>query len=213
MSRTALLSWLSAVLACALAGCVRVHASDPYAGGDGGGGGDGGSRAGSGGAGVGARGGTGTGGFGGGGVGGGGVGGRGGFGGAGGAAGVAGGAGVAGAAGGGVGGFAGQPAPRTCRELAETEAGITGLSSACFACTCDMKPMDTLACNRPCWRLIDCVISSGCASSDTACIRNACVGYLGGMQAYTAAANLAVAVPILSCRAECFYTQDVDAGF
>ena len=214
MRRTAWLSWRCVVLVLALASCVRVHGSDPYAGGEGGGGAGGtGGAAARGGTGVGARG---------------GVGGASGVGGGGGAAGVAGtaGAGGFGARGGsggtagspagtggvgGVGGAGGTPPTRTCLDIAETEGRATGLSSGCFACTCNMRPKETLACTRQCWRLIDCVISSGCGSSDTTCLRSACVGYLGGMDEYTAAA--ALAVPILGCRSECYYLNDVDAGF
>ena len=214
MIRTAWLSWLVAALVCALSSCVRVHGKDPYAGDEGG---DGGSNSGTGGGGRGGGGGPGTGAVSGGGVGGGGGGGVagaagvGGFGARGGAD-VAGGiGGMGGFSGAGIGGFSGTTAP-SCRETVETTAGVTGLSSACFGCTCDMQPMATLSCNRRCWRLIDCVISSGCNSSDTICIRNACVGYLGGMQAYQEAAVLAVNVPILSCRSSCFYNDDPDAG-
>ena len=212
MRRMAWLSWghWLLVTALALAGCVRVHSSDPYSGGDGG---DGGTSAGRGGVGGGGRGGAGGvsgggvsgGGVSGGGVSGGGVGGRGGTGGRGGA-----GAGGVGGVGGGAGTLV---PPRTCADDAEVVAGITSLSSACFACTCDMKPMETLTCTRPCWRLIDCVVASGCDSNDTTCIRNACVSYLGGMDRYTEAARLAVAVPILACRAECFYLDDPDRDF
>src|SRR5687768_5298678 len=113
MRRMAWRSWAHWLVVFSLAGCVRVHASDPYSGGDGGGGAGAVSGGGVGGGGVGGV--------------GGGVGGRGGIGGR-------GGAGV----GGGVGGVAGTVLPtRSCAEQAEVTAGITSLSSACFACSCD----------------------------------------------------------------------------
>jgi hypothetical protein len=197
--------WLALALSCfALNGCVRVHSDAPFGGSAGGGdAGRGGSgRGGTGGvaginptAGRGgtsvvpSRGGSGA------------VGGRGGRGGTGGTSGSAGSAG------------SDDPIDAVCERQAQGTAGLTQLGNQCFACLCDMKPTETISCNRSCWRLLDCVIGSGCNTSDTTCIQSACVAPVGGMAAYLAAAQLAVDVPILGCRAQCFAPpDDMDAG-
>jgi len=102
----------------------------------------------------------------------------------------------------------------SCRERASRSAGLTRLSDRCFACTCDARPSSTVSCDRDCWRVIECVLTSGCASSDVVCIRAACVGPLGGAERFTAAVGLVVAVPISSCMAECSIPFDdpFDAG-
>jgi hypothetical protein len=73
-----------------------------------------------------------------------------------------------------------------------------------------MNPEATKSCTGTCWELIDCLFESGCATTDTVCIRDACLDRLGGMASYTRAANLARAVPILGCRPECFPPPDPD---
>jgi hypothetical protein len=197
---------LALALSCfALNGCVRVHSDDPFGGGSAGRGDAGSSGSGRGGTGgaaganplaggggtsvVPSRGGSGA------------VGGRGGRGGT-----------------GGISGSAGtilpdEPIDAVCERQAQRNAGFTQLGNQCFACLCDMKPKETISCDRSCWRLLDCVIGSGCNTSDTTCIQAACVEPLGGMAAYLAAAQLAVDVPILGCRPQCFAPpDDMDAG-
>jgi hypothetical protein len=99
---------------------------------------------------------------------------------------------------------AGSPSEEaSCVERARVNAGMTLLDEACFACTCEMKASATNACDGTCWKLIECVLMSGCASTDPACIVEACARSVGGAERFNAAARLVVAVPIAGCRREC----------
>jgi hypothetical protein len=105
--------------------------------------------------------------------------------------------------------------PLGCREVSHANAASVNLAVDCVECLCDLKPSATGACTGDCWRLAACVAASGCASSDTLCIRAACVTPLGGMERYMAAATLTVAVPFAMCATACFgpaQHDDWDAG-
>jgi len=112
------------------------------------------------------------------------------------------------------GGTGGTTAPLSCEDAAVRNArGVANLSDRCTTCMCDVNADATRRCTGMCWKLIDCLFESGCATSDTACIRAACVAPLGGMASYNQAAMLASDVPFLGCRAECFPPDpDLDAG-
>jgi hypothetical protein len=77
---------------------------------------------------------------------------------------------------------------------------------------CDASEAATRACTGDCWKLAYCVAASGCGTTDTPCIQAACVGPLGGMAKYTAAAQLAIPVDFEMCVPECFSDITTDGG-
>lgn len=104
--------------------------------------------------------------------------------------------------------------PPQCDQVALEASSGFDVQRGCVECLCDARPSAASACTADCWKLLYCVAASGCGTSDTPCIRQACVTPLGGMEKYLAAAQLAVSVPVMACQ-PCLgdsFPDETDAG-
>lgn len=102
-------------------------------------------------------------------------------------------------------GGAGDGSAPDCADTAKENSG--GMASdKCTSCLCGMKPAETTACTKDCWKLAYCVPANGCDATDTACIVAACTDDLGDVTKLQAAGTLAMKTPFTSCAADCFPT-------